>query len=107
VTLMMFSADSGESDGGVCRNAGLCCICAGGDSDECLCGPAGIRDKLNSLSTTDTTGTGENATHTHTHTHTHTAAQLFSSLIIIIINDSSAANQQIRVISEGSCDTED
>jgi len=28
-------------------------------------------------------------------------------LIIIIINDSSAANQQIRVISEGSCDTED
>lgn len=29
VALIMFSADSGESDGGVCRNAGLCCICAG------------------------------------------------------------------------------
>ncbi len=33
------------------------------------------------------------------------AAQLFSTLIII--NVSWAANQHIRMISEGSCDTED
>ncbi len=32
------------------------------------------------------------------------AAQLFSTLIIIIKN---AANQHIRMIPEGSCDTED
>ncbi len=32
---------------------------------------------------------------------------LFSTLIIIIRNDSWAANQHIRIISEGSCDTED
>ncbi len=34
------------------------------------------------------------------------AAQLFPTLIIII-NVSWAANQHIRMISEGSCDTED
>ncbi len=34
------------------------------------------------------------------------AAQLFSTLIIIE-NVSNGANQNIRVISEGSCDTED
>ncbi len=34
------------------------------------------------------------------------AAQQFST-IIIIRNVSSAANQNIRMISEGSCDTED
>ncbi len=36
----------------------------------------------------------------------HEAAQLFSTLIIIR-NVSWAANQHIRMISEGSCDTED
>ncbi len=35
------------------------------------------------------------------------AAQLFSTMIIIIKNASWAANQHIGVISEGSCDTED
>jgi len=34
------------------------------------------------------------------------AAQLFSTLIVII-NVSCASNHNIRVISEGSCDTED
>jgi len=33
--------------------------------------------------------------------------QLFSRLIIIIINVSWASNHHIRMISEGSCDTED
>ncbi len=36
----------------------------------------------------------------------YSAAQLFSTLIIIR-NVSWAANQYIRMISEGSCDTED
>ncbi len=36
----------------------------------------------------------------------HEAAQLFSTLIIIR-NVSCAANQHIRMISEGSCNTED
>ncbi len=35
------------------------------------------------------------------------AAQLFSQLIIIIINVSWVANQHIWMISEGPCDTED
>jgi len=38
---------------------------------------------------------------------TISTAQLFSTLIIVIINVSWAANQHIRMISEGSCDTED